>query len=333
MSKSMALAAAESVRSLKNTTTGARIENKWTLTTVSVDTLINNLEKQLQNFNILVEARDRVQPGTKNVTHTVYLDQFKLNIKDSGLEVGPNFKLAEVTFKPRIRKYGVVDLDKAISTENIRFADFTKDHSFVEFKFSDARFNGAVFKPRMYMADKYIELFGTEEFLKMYDQIVVETLALKPNLNSADSVRAMLHFLKLGHVKKVSFKKVAVNVYERISLAINFIDKKLKNSVFQIQMTLDQSISLFVYELGRKIQAYDPAHTVVEVKTPVEYADYKLQSDLSGIQGYQQFLEFLEHVKKNHLPQYLEGVGKNGHGHRGYLQETTDLSQNKKNLP
>lgn len=331
MDAEMARAAAESVKNLKNSTTGARIENKWTLQQSQVKHLIEKLRHDLKAFNISIQARDAVTQDQKNVTQTVYLEQFKLNVKDSGLTIGPDFDLAEVTFKPRIRKYGTIDANQSVSLENIKFAEFTKDFSFVEFKFPDARFKGAVFKPRMYMSDKYIEMLGTEKFLQNYDEIELQTLALKLNQADVESAHAMLHFIKLGHLKKVSFAKVAVNLYERISLAINFVDQKLQNSVFQIQMTLDQSISLFVYELGRTIEAYEKDHTVIEVKTPVEQAKYTLTSDLSAIPGYKSLLEFLNVVQKSHLPEYMEGVGKNGHGHRGYLLETNKTSAFEKN--
>ena len=33
---------------------------------------------------------------------------------------------------------------------------------------------------------------------------------------------------------------------------------------------------------------------------------------------YSQFLNFVEKVKTDHLPEYMPGVGKMGHGHREY---------------
>lgn len=330
MNPEMARSAAEAVKNLKENTTGARIENKWTLNRKDVESLIKNLKKELSQFNISIQARDPVKPGTKNVTLTVYLQQFKLNLKDSGLEVGTDFNLTKVTFKPRIRKYGTIATDKQVTLENIDFADFTKNFSFVEFKFPDARFKGAVFKPRMYMADQYIQMFGTPEFLKNYPQIMKNTLSLKLNAADQDSVKSMLHFFLLGHQQHFKFSKIATNLYERISLAINFIDHNINEAPFQIQMTLDKSISLFVYELGRTIEAYHKDHSVVEIKTPVEYAKYSLNSDLSQIPGYHIFLKFINDIRQHHLPEYKEGVGKNGHGHLQFLKEVDNPSRTEK---
>lgn len=347
MTPKMATALVDSVKNLAKSTTGARIEKKWTLITNKVSVLIDSLAKDLSRSNIMVSARDKVTPGTKNVTHTVYLDQFKLNLKETGLEISAEFDLTDVTMKPRIRKYGKIRNENAVAIENIEFADFTKDYSFVEFKFPDARFKGAVFKPRMYMADKYIALFGTPEFTKHFDSILRETKALELNKSTPDTVEAMMRFFMLGQQSGAKFGKVAVNLYERISYAVDFFDQTA-NSKFQIQMTLDKSISLLVYELGRTIQAYQPEHSVIEIKIPVEYANVKLPFDLlpsmnklraltgnetlevqkmtdllATIPGYETFLNFVSSVQKSHLKdEYMEGVGKNGHGHRGYLRET-----------
>ncbi len=314
------------VKNLKSSTTGARVENKWTLAKNQIQILIGKLGSELSKANVIIKIRDDVRSGTRNVTHTVYLEQFSLNLKESGLQVSEGVDLEEVTFKPRIRKYGTVGKSKPVILQNVEFVDFTKDYSFVEFKFPDARYNGAVFKPRMYMADKYIKMFGTKEFLTHFDEIAAETLKLEPNLNDSESIKAMLKFFQIGHQKKVSFAKIALNLYDRVSYAIDFTDNSSSAKV-QIQMTLDKSISLFIYELGRSIEAYEPDHTVVEVKTPVEYAQYSLNSDLSQIPGYSTFLTFINDVKTNHLPQYMEGVGKNGHGHRGFLNEVKKSSE------
>ena len=336
MQKNMSLALLNSVQNLTESTTGARIEKKWTLSTHNISMLIDQLGKDLYQDHVVISARDKVKLGTRNVTHTVYLDQFKLNLKESGFKIGPNFDLTEVTMKPRIRKYGTIPTDRSVSLDNVEFAEFTKDYSFVEFKFPDARFNGAVFKPRIYMADKYIQMFGTPEFVQNFDLIMKETKSLDINKSTPETVEAMLHFFLNGQQQGASFGKVAVNLYERISYAVDFNDNK-SFSKFQIQMTLDKSISLLVYELGKTIEAYKPEHSVIEVKIPVEYAHVELLKDssskesdkmkktLAAIPGYENFLKFVSSVQKAHLKnEYMEGVGKNGHGHRGYLRAIGD---------
>ena len=64
------------------------------------------------------------------------------------------------------------------------------------------------------------------------------------------------------------------------------------------------------------------------MKTPVEYAKYSLNSNLSQIPGYLTFLKFISQVQQNHLPEYMEGVGKNGHGHREFLIEAIHKNGN-----
>ncbi len=363
MSPGMASALKESVKSLFKSTTGARVEKKWTLLTSKVSLLIDGLGRDLAKFQVLISARDKVTAGFVNVTHTIYLDQYRINLKNSGFEMGEGVDLTDVTVKPRKRKYGTIATNRAVAIKNVVFAPFTKEYSFFEFKFPDARFNGAVFKPRMYIADKYLAMLGTAEFLKNYEVIVRETLALELNKSNPESVEAMLLVLKLGHHESATFREVAVNLYERISLAIDFFDT-VKNAFFQVQITLDKSISLFVYEYGKTIQAYAPEDSVIEIKIPVEYAGIKLSSDatatekeavvsttsksgnklgsnpgtnpgtisgslpgkpaensIGNIPGYETFLKFVNSVQSNHLKdKYMEGVGKNGHGHRGYLR-------------
>jgi hypothetical protein len=322
MNQEMSLMAAKSVESLRSSTTSARVENKWTVNRVKIESLIRSLTRELARKNIEVKARDAITEGYRNVTHTVYLEKFELNLKDSGMPVAENFPREAVSFKTRIRKYGLIPNDAVVKTENVQFATFTKDFSFVEFKFSDPRFLGAVFKPRMYMADKYVALFGKPNFLNNFDKIAAETLALKENAANKESVQAMLEFIRMGHANKSSFAPLAVNLYERTSYAIDFVDKAKQNSKFQIQMTLDKSIAFFVSSMGKTIEAYRPEDSVVEIKTPVEYADTTLESNLRKITGYRSFLQFVEKVKAAHQADYMAGVGKMGHGHRQYLIET-----------
>ncbi len=318
MSKSAALA----VKSLTNSTTGARIESKWTLETPKIESLISDLTLTLKDKNVDLKARDKVVEGKKNVTHTVYLEKFSLNLQKSGLEVGPDFNLKDVTLKVRIRKYGTIDNTKSIAENHIDFAAFTQNHSFVEFKFPDARFKGAVFKPRMYVADVFIKMMGTPDFITNFEKIKNETLAAKENAANLESAQAMLDFIYQGHLQNMSFKPLATNLYERISFAADFQDG-IKNKPFQVQMTLDKSIAFKLNSTGQMIQAYQQGHSVVEVKVPVEYAKYDLKSRLDHLPGYQDFLQFVEQVKKDHLPEYMPGVGKMGHGHRGFKGSQT----------
>lgn len=320
--KEMSLKVGESVKNIKNSTTGSRLEDKWTLLRSKVESLISELSTGLTRYNLAVKARDKVTPGTKNVTQTVYLNKFELNLADTGLEVSQDYPSPFVTLKPRIRKYGTIRVDQSVELENVQLTPFTKHHSFVEFKFPNAKFlRGGVFKPRMYMADKYIKLFGTKEFLKRYEEIVQDTLNYEINKADTESVEAMLEFFRIGHMHELTFEPLAVNLYERISYAVDFVDQNKNNSTFQVQMTLDKSIKFYVYQLQKTIAAYKAEDSVIEIKTPNEYAQLDLNSDLSGIEGYARFLKFVSDVKKNHNPEYQEGVGKMGHGHKEYLNE------------
>ena len=170
LSTNMSKSAALSIKSLTNSTTGARIESKWTLESAQIENLISNLTLDLRTKNVELKARDKMTEGKRNVTHTVYLEKFSLNLQKSGLEIGSDFNLKDVTLKVRVRKYGTIDHTKTVSENNIDFASFTKDHSFVEFKFPDARFKGAVFKPRMYVADHFVKMMGTPDFIQKFTQ-------------------------------------------------------------------------------------------------------------------------------------------------------------------
>ncbi len=255
MTQEMSKMAAKSVASLRSSATSARIENKWTVNRGQIESMIQTLAHQLAGEKIEVKARDTITDGYRNVTHTVYLEKFELNLEDSGMPVAGNFPRTSVSFKTRIRKYA-------------------------------------------------------------------ETLALKENTANKESVQAMLEFIRMAHENRSSFAPLAINLYERISYAIDFIDHSKQDTKFQIQMTLDKSIAFFVSSMGKTIEAYRPEDSVVEIKTPVEYADYTLASDLRPVAGYRVFLQFIEKVKKAHRWDYMAGVGKMGHGHRQYLLET-----------
>lgn len=345
MSTKEAQLVAQAVESIKNSTTGARKEDKWTVLTTFIEKKIRDLATSLAHFQISIEARDKQTPGKKNVTDTVYLSRFSIKASEFvkfGFKIADKYKNNEIskfTFKIRIRKYGVIDNKKSIDFTNIEYASFTQNHSFVEFKFANPEHEGAVFKPRIYMSDAHIQLLGTPDFLTQFEQIKAETLNLAPNKDSQQSAIAMLDFFKEAQNNQYSFKPLMRNLYERTSYAINFTQTNPIQSVapkkFQIQMTVDNSITSVVYgdsdAQPQSLNAYAPEHSVVEIKTPVEFVGIQLPHNpfqstvdsqnffsLQQIPGYETFLNFVEDLSENHDPKYEEGKGKAFHGHRQY---------------
>ena len=344
----MSRAVGDAIKPLTATTTGKRLEQKWTLVNETVSRLITQLQQQLSAFKIDVQLRDKVTPGTVNVTDTIYYQKFTINPQLLGLKLAAQFKdTSKLGLKLRVRGYGTVKAGQAITFENMLKSDFTKDHSFVEFKFEDPsaqeilsqeasnslkpespevnlQIEGPqgvyVFKPRALMPNHVIELFGRPEFLQQYGKIVKEVLSLEANKGSLDEAIAILTFIKSGTEARLDFIPMARNLYERKSYQINFIDQSQADKSFQIQITVDTAIQYFVYQYGRLIQAYAPNVAVIETKTPSEYAGVGLSSVLlNSIPGYATYLKFIGLVSQEHLGEYEAGRGKCYHGKRACL--------------
>jgi hypothetical protein len=292
---------ADSVATLLSDTTGKRIENKVTADATVVQDALLNFRNKLKSKGLELIDRDKKTPGLRNVTYTEYTRPFFISnqvLQKMGFEVRPEAITQpnqKTTVKIRVRSYGTVDESlSSFNIQDIKFAEFTKDRAFVEFKFKDPSYEGAVFKPQMYMKKEYIKLFGSEEFIRRFTEIKVDTLAnlkisSKKTLDQK-SVEAMLQFIYNAHVSKLDLSTAAINLYERSaqSVALKYhsekdpdFDKKYGSiEDIELQMTFDQLISLYIPEQGYMIgtgqyyKAYAPEQVVSEFKTPTLIAHH-----------------------------------------------------------
>lgn len=300
----------KSTEKMAMSTTGARIEKKWTVNTKKLSLNLNQFKKDLEPLGLDIKLRDQKKEGFENITETIYLEKIQVR---SELEHDP------LSLKIRIRKYGFTP--KNSKDYKPEYAEFTKDHSFLEFKVPDARYKGAVFKPRMYLPDSLIDLIGKPDFLNRSTEI--QKTAIKLNLNKyADeaTIKAMLEALQMAQKDHVHFTEVAKNIYVRDSYSITFHDQKTDHK-FDVQMTLDQNIKMDLLTENKTIEAYKPTDSVIEIKIPTEYSSLTLDQDLSSIKGYREFLEFVSLIEKNHDSNYEAGRGKNFHAHRSYIND------------
>ena len=298
---SMAVNLFGSVKNLLADTTGKRVENKVTANTEIVSKAIEKFRKNISALNLELIDRDLQIQGERNVTYTEYTQPFAVNfatLKRSGFEVRDELKnnLQQMTnVKIRIRSYGLVSSALAnFGIGDIKFPEFTRERAFVELKFKDPSFDGAVFKPQAYMKKEYTELFGSKEFLTKFAEIKADTLAhlqisSKKTLDQT-SVENMLEFLRHAHLKKFSLSIVAINIYERSAKSLVLKYDAAKDLEFnpafgkvesvELQMTFDQLISLYLpgkeINLGENqyYNAYDPTQTVSEFKTPTIIAHH-----------------------------------------------------------
>ncbi len=300
----------KSTEKMAMSTTGARIEKKWTVNTKKLSLNLNQIKKDLELVGLDIKLRDQKKEGFENITETIYLEKIQVNSLSAN---------EPLSLKIRVRKYGFTP--KSSKDYKAEYAEFTKDHSFLEFKVPDARYKGAVFKPRMYLPDNLIQLIGKPEFLTRAREI--QKTAIELNLNKyADeaTIKAMLDALKMAQKDQVHFTEVAKNIYVRDSYSITFHDQKTDRQ-FDVQMTLDQNIKMNLLTENKTIEAYKPTDSVIEIKIPTEYSNLTLDQDLSSIKGYQQFLEFVSLIEKNHDESYEAGRGKNFHAHRSYIND------------
>ncbi len=292
---------ADSVTTLLSDTTGKRIENKVTADAATVKEALNKFKDQLTAQGLELIDRDKKSAGLRNVTYTEYTRPFSVSnqtLQKFGFEVRPEvLKNPEqkTTVKIRVRSYGTVDESlSSFNIQDIKFADFTKDRAFVEFKFKDPSYEGAVFKPQMYMKKEYIQMFGSQEFIRRFSEIKKDTLAnlkisSKKTLDQK-SVEAMLQFVYNAHQAQLDLSIAAINLYERSAQSVTLkynsendphFDKKygpVEN--IELQMTFDQLISLYIPEqgyllgTGQYYKAYAPEQVVSEFKTPTLIAHH-----------------------------------------------------------
>lgn len=323
-----------SVKTLLADTTGKRIENKVTAETKIVEDAIARFKEKLAAKGIALVDRDKKTAGKRNVTYTEYTQPFSVTLAElqaAGFEVRPEFanKLnEEVTIKIRIRSYGTVDESKTeFGISDVEFAEFTKDRAFVELKFQDPSYEGAVFKPQAYMKKEYIKLFGTAEFLSRFEEIRQETLnnlAISPKKTlDQESVDSMLGFLYEAHVERMNLSIVAINLYERVAKSVRIVYNYLEDAqhdarygtedMVALEMTFDQLISLFVPGSENKLgesqyyKAYGATQTVSEFKTPTRIAHHLKRAQDEAIRNNQTGLLVSEtHAKE--LEKILPGL-------------------------
>lgn len=334
ISKKMVSALYGSVKTLLADTTGKRVESKVTADTQVVNDAIARFKEKLASKGIAIVDRDKKILGKRNVTYTEYTQPFSAKLRDlqeAGFEIRPEFQNrldTEVTVKVRIRSYGTVDESKTeFGISDIEFAEFTKDRAFVELKFQDPSYEGAVFKPQAYMNKKYLSLLGTPEFLEHFDEIKNETLnnlkiSSKKTLDQT-SVESMLSFLHEAHIEKLNLSIVAINIYERVAKSARLVYNYKKDpqhdsrygteETVALEMTFDQLISLFVpgseNNIGesRYYKAYGPHQTVSEFKTPTRIAHHlKRALDQAKSEGKQGLVVSSSHAKE--LEQILPGL-------------------------
>jgi hypothetical protein len=249
----------ETASSQLNSTTGNRTEFKRT---VLVENLQEALKKLGQTFEL--KPRDAIKPGTKNVTVTHYLNVLKFEYKGQELQV-----------KIRFRKYGTIKAGLANTPENVQINPDMKDVSFLEFKIDHPDFENSVLKPRGLQNDSDINLIGTAEYVKQFDQILGR--AVEKNSKNKDSIETMTkmqNLLKRLHEEGVPLRRDSRTIYERNSYALPINTASNKKS-YEIQITMDEGILLYSYPHNKTVDAYksDKPLTVVELKIPVEMVD------------------------------------------------------------
>lgn len=351
MTSPMAAALFKAVEDLISDTTGKRVEQKVTAEESVVLKAIARFKAKIKSVSSIKKLslqlidRDKIQKGKRNVTYTEYTKPFELSIQElikmgfavrDDLKVNPNQMLK---VKIRIRSYGTIsDNLTEFKISDIEFANFTKDRAFIELKFADPSYEGAVFKPQMYFKKEYIKLLGTKEFLNRYEEIKLDTLSHldlgKKTLNQ-NSVLGMLEFLKQAHLSNQSLQTVAINLYGREAKSFTLpyhseLDPGFDHKTFgdiksvELQMTFDQLISFYVpkdepsvsttdsiFTNDKYYRSYTTEDIVSEFKTPTFIAHHiKRALDEAQKQGREGLSLSEEHRKllEEILPGFAEYI-------------------------
>ena len=290
----------ETAASQRHSTTGNRTEFKRT---VFVEKLQEALGKLSKFFPL--KPRDVIQPGTKNVTVTQYLNILKFDYK--GQELG---------VKIRFRKYGTIKADVPNTLENVEFIPEMKDYSFLEFKIDHPDFDNSVLKPRGLQADADINLIGTPEFLHKFNDILQRALAKNSkNSDATETMLKMQNVLRRLHEEGVPLAKDSQTIYERTSYAVPVKDAAAKKE-YEIQITIDEGILLYSYPHNKTVDAYksDKPLTVVELKIPVEIVDKETkgfkETMLKTIPSLRAIQSFLNDLTAAQAPGYESNKGK-----------------------
>jgi hypothetical protein len=289
-----------------NTPTANRGESKRTVTTAKALEAMGRLNKTLN-----LKVRDTVQPGTKNVTVTIYRNPliFQYQPQDGS-------PAKDLTAKPRNRKYGTIRDDQEYALENVQYIPGMDETSFVELKTEHPIHKNSVLKPRGKQDDRDLKLIGTPEFLNQKDSILER--AISHNSKNETSIQTMTGVQKFfieAEKQKVPMNFESLTMYERTAYFVRLANPQTKEE-FQIEMTMDEMIRLYSFSHDRWIDAYksETPLSVVEVKIPVVMLDphtggFKAEL-LKDIPRLQAVAEFLNELTEAQAPGYELNKGK-----------------------
>ncbi len=239
--------------------TGNRSELKRTVTVTDHKAALGKLGR-----TFLLNPRDIIQPGTKNVTLTEYLNVLKFDYRGKELAV-----------KIRLRKYGTINVGLPMALENIQIIPSMKDISFLEFKIDHPRYDSSVLKPRGKQLDSDTKLINTPQYVEQFKAISDRAVAYNAkDLKSAEKMSKMQNVLKRLHEEGVPLNLDSRTMYVRTSYVI-LVRDPVANKEYEIQITVDEEIILYSYPHNKTVDAYkaDKPLTVVELKIPVEMVD------------------------------------------------------------
>lgn len=298
-----------------NSTTGNRVERKFTSPLLSIDSYLKKLEHSLGNYyqGFKLESRDKKTEGFLNVTHTKYLTKLKLNYKGKKL-----------TTKIRLRKYGLSPEGKEISFEKFTPVKSMNDsegrpYSWLEFKIEHPQIKKAVLKPRIKFHDTFADLLEnkTSDFLKNIEVIrsITKTLNTEmfkegQSINKDKLVDSMIDALIATVTEGIELKTISENLYERTSYSI-YLKNMDTDEKINVQLTVDKDIHQHSVVLGKEVPSYEPEFNlaVLEVKIPVTYAELSPEQQQT-VPGLGSILDLINNSTSSQQTGYVMDKGK-----------------------
>lgn len=327
-------------------TTGDRTEYKFTLSkevlSKKLKAFKNAIEAEVAGF--ILNNRDPVVKGFRNVTLTKYSKRFKLTL-ESG---------QKIVAKIRLRKYGLISNSEEVSVGNFNPIESMKDVSYLEFKIENPDYENSVLKPRIKIYDADAELLQNPNLKSdTYYEIAHRCMELNKTEDPAQqeitnkTVSLMLNAIHGLHKKGSQFKMEYVTLYERTSYKAP-IQSQVNGETYEIQITIDENISAsslsFKYEASNYKNQPEEI-SVTEMKLSIPLIEKLIGDRIANVPGkkravslenlialltpedYQNFpglkpvIEFLQTLQFNTLRSFEENHGKLFHLRKEIKQE------------
>lgn len=286
--------AIHSLQSVNTDTTSLRQEVKFVVKTADLNAY---LPRVADFFQARMKNRDQAPVGYSNVTSTYYMPVAKYYQNGKKLSA-----------KVRFRKYYTHAISDP-SLADLKVIPELAERSWLELKIQHPVYDNVVFKPRLLVSDKDIEILINRKFIESREGVIQRLKELNPG--KQDLVQKFIDYFDALHSvpKKKKENMYAHTQYDRTSYSIKLNNPISKEDKIDIQITLDQNIHLTRIKDQQHFDVYSPDETVVEVKVPLKYSQLS-DANLREVPELGEIKKLIEFLNRTHVEQYPKNKGK-----------------------